>query len=181
MRSVSSIVRVTCRRSYHTDPGLRYCRYGQGTAASLHRRCRLPSTLRPDPPTHRWPLRRFPRQAPAASASLLSASPAILRDVSHFEAARTVPKSADRHDAAAQYGHYRHRRVRAYDCRGRGSHRGSAPARAQDDRVGVSRQDPDACVVDVQTLCLRGCVAPSSRLADLFGRRQNVVDHYGAG
>jgi hypothetical protein len=56
---------------------------------------------------------------------------------------------------------------------------GSAPARAQDDRVGVSRQDPDACVVDVQTLCLRGCVAPSSRLADLFGRRQNVVDHTG--
>ena len=104
----------------------------------------MPLGVDPSPGStaRQWPLRRFPRQARAASASLLSASPAILRDVSHFEAARVVPKSADQHDAAAQYGHCRHRRVRAYDCRGRGSHRGSTPARAQDHRVGSLAKTP---------------------------------------
>jgi hypothetical protein len=148
MRSVSSIARVT--------------------AASLHRRCRLPSKLRPDPPTRRWPLRRFPRSSRRIGLAAVGLAGDPARRLAFRSRARTVPKSAGQHDAAVQSGHYRHHRVRAYNCSGRGSHRGSASARAQDHRVRVPRQDPDACIVDVQTLC-------STRLRRaVFSRRRSL-------
>jgi hypothetical protein len=64
-----------------------------------------------------------------------------------------MPKSADQHDATAQYGHYRYTVGCEHTIVEAEAAIGEAHRHAQDRRVGVARQHPDACIVDVQTRC----------------------------